>query len=72
MKTVLVGLILVLLLAACGGRENQEEPTVVDASRVQFWHDDERDVSCWICNRKSGYAGMGGIACIPAHLLEIP
>lgn len=55
-RLMIIGLL--LLLVACSGPQNDKVSADWD---VQVWHDDERDVTCWIYVTAYG----DGFACLP-------
>jgi hypothetical protein len=53
---------LAALLLGCDNRANApQEPQEASGNNVLTWHDDDRQVTCWIYS--AGY--QGGISCLP-------
>lgn len=57
MRALVLGALLMFAL----GCEPAKPGTEYDGTSVYVWHDDARDVTCWIY----AYGYKGGISCIP-------
>ena len=66
----LAWIIVISLLAACQNTQSanlEAEPIGTDSQVIFTYHDDERDVTCWVYSER--YRAAGGISCIPDHEL---
>jgi hypothetical protein len=64
---LLVGLAAISLVACEGDGTEDANTDQGDGAYITFYHDDERDVSCWVYDE--GYGG--GISCIPDDQLNV-
>lgn len=57
---VLAALVLPLVLAGCDAEKLKQPREKLLATQITIWHDDQRQVTCWL------YGGSnGGISCLP-------
>lgn len=78
-KKILIGLILALVVISSGcissdSPKREADKTVeIDASGLQgdeeirkfTFQDDGETINCYVYDQHDGYAGMGGMSCIP-------
>jgi hypothetical protein len=66
MKRLIALLAVVVILSGCV----QPESSAKVSDKIHRWHDDEKNVTCWIYAAVVPYGGMGGISCIPDAQLD--